>query len=199
MYKKSDLLSMKAVKHEVYHGDADQGLTAFRQFFVVFAQAPVSPKPSKGSFDDPAVRQEFETLHVVASFDNLQNPTAQLLRPLDQFSRIAAIGPNEFQAGEEPHEFCEQQFGAVAVLNIRRVDHDADQEPQGVHGQVALAAFYFLPRVIAANPFFSVVFTDWLSMIAALGLASRPASLRTSSRSRSWSFCHVPSLRKQRK
>jgi len=37
----------------------------------------------------------------------------------------------------------------------------------------------FLAGVITARPPFSVVFTDWLSMIAALGLSSRPAACRT--------------------
>ena len=47
---------------------------------------------------------------------------------------------------------------------------------------VALFAFGFLPRVIAARidaaPPFSALFTLWLSMIAAVGLTARPAFSR---------------------
>jgi hypothetical protein len=37
--------------------------------------------------------------------------------------------------------------------------------------------------------------TDWLSMIAALGVGSRPAVARASDRSASWTCSQVPSAR----
>jgi hypothetical protein len=47
---------------------------------------------------------------------------------------------------------------------------------------VAPFAFDFLPRIVAARidaaPPFSELFTLWLAMIAAVGLASRPAFSR---------------------
>jgi hypothetical protein len=46
---------------------------------------------------------------------------------------------------------------------------------------------------------FSVVFTDWLSMIAALGVGSRPSASLTLGRRVSWIRSQVPSLRHCRK
>jgi len=165
---------MKAVKHEVYHGDSDHCFTAFREFFIVLAQAAVASKPSKRSFHHPAMWKHFETFHLIASFYDFQNPAAQLVCPLDEFSRISSVSPNELQAGELSREFFKQQPGAISILNIGRMDNQPDQQTHCIHSDVTLAAFYFLPGVIAANPFFSVVFTDWLSMTAALGLGSPP-------------------------
>ena len=49
------------------------------------------------------------------------------------------------------------------------------------------------PCIIATRPPFSVVFTDWLSMIAALGVGLLPSDCRTLGRSASWTPSHVPS------
>ena len=48
---------------------------------------------------------------------------------------------------------------------------------------VPLASGNPLTRVVTPRPPFSVVFTDWLSMIAALGVASRPATSGSTTRS----------------
>jgi hypothetical protein len=61
--------------------------------------------------------------------------------------------------------------------------HDGlHQEPLGVDQDVSLLALDLLPRVVArrigrARPF-SALLTLWLSMTAAVGLASRPAFSR---------------------
>jgi hypothetical protein len=67
-----------------------------------------------------------------------------------------------------------------------------EQQPHGVDYDVALAAVDLLPRIEATGPPFSVVFTDWLSMMAALGVGSRPASIRVRSRRESWMRSNVP-------
>jgi hypothetical protein len=72
--------------------------------------------------------------------------------------------------------------------------HDCEQQPHGVNYDVALASFNQLPRIEPTGPPFSVVFTDWLSMMAALGVGSRPASIRVRSRSASWMRSSVPFL-----
>ena len=52
-----------------------------------------------------------------------------------------------------------------------------------------------LASVVAAGPPISVVFTVWLSMMAALGLLCRPALCRTLVRRAFWIASHVPSRR----
>jgi hypothetical protein len=75
--------------------------------------------------------------------------------------------------------------GAIAILNIVILDQHEEQEATGIGEDVTLATLDVLARIIAANTaalaaltFGSVVFTDWLSITPALGLASRPACSR---------------------
>jgi len=58
-------------------------------------------------------------------------------------------------------------------------------ETYGIHNQVALSPGYELVAVEAADPPFSVVFTDWESMVMSLGVGSLPSYIRTSARSAS--------------
>ena len=61
-------------------------------------------------------------------------------------------------------------------------DNHVQHQSLSIHQQMAFATFYTLVTVKAAMPPFSVVFTDWLSMIPALGVASRPICWRNCSR-----------------
>ena len=54
-------------------------------------------------------------------------------------------------------------------------------------------------HIIAARPPFSVVRTDWLSMMAPLGVALRPSLSRTMGRSASSTRSQMPSVRHFRK
>jgi hypothetical protein len=74
-------------------------------------------------------------------------------------------------------------FGSVPILNIGGVHHDAEHQPERVDEQVPLASTDFLARIVTADAPLDVVLTDWLSMIAADGVRSRPSACRTSPRS----------------
>jgi hypothetical protein len=108
---------------------------------------------------------------------------------------LALVGPDQAQPREPPQRPPQHQLGAVGFLDIRRMDHDNQQQPQRVDEDVALAAVYLLGGVVAARPPLSVVLTDWLSRIAALGVANRPSATRSSSRKAAWIASQVPSFR----
>ncbi len=66
---------------------------------------------------------------------------------------------------------------------IIRADGNGEHRPAGVDQQVALDAVDLLGRIEADRvrvhpPPFSAAFTDWLSTIPAVGLASRPSPSR---------------------
>ena len=86
------------------------------------------------------------------------------------------------QKGEEGEQRAHQQHAAVAVLDVGGVDDRQDQQALGIDQDVALLALDLLARAVArqvdAGPPFPAPFTLWLSMIAAVGLASRPACSR---------------------
>ena len=74
------------------------------------------------------------------------------------------------------------EFFTKQVLHTGRVHDDAQQQPERIDEDVVLDAFDLLARVepdrIDRRPPFSAAFTDLLSRIAAVGLASLPACAR---------------------
>jgi hypothetical protein len=76
-------------------------------------------------------------------------------------------------------DLLQQIPGAVGVLDIGGMDKDTEQEARGIDPDMALAALDLLGGIVAARPPFSVVLTLWVSMMAALGLASRPSLSRS--------------------
>ena len=161
------------------HGQVDHRFAAFRQCLVVLAQPTVAAEPSKGSLDDPALGQNLKACHIVAAFDDLQDPVAQFLRPIDQFPGVPAVGPNQLEAAELPDQFSQHQFGPVAVLDMGGMHDHGQEQAHGVYDDVSLAPVDLLAGIVAARPPFSAVLTDWLSMMAAEGLGLRPSWTRT--------------------
>ena len=110
---------------------------------------------------------------------------------------VACIGDDPLQKGEAPARLPQKGVGPVPVLHMGRMHGDGQQETQCVGQDVALAAQDLLARVIAGRvergPPFRAPFTLWLSMIAVVGLASRPAFSRTSTYSTWWMRLSVPS------
>jgi hypothetical protein len=50
--------------------------------------------------------------------------------------------------------------GADGVLHTRRGDDHAEEQPEGIHEDMALAALDLLTGIVATDPPVSVVFTD---------------------------------------
>ena len=72
---------------------------------------------------------------------------------------------------------CEQQDSAVAILDVGGMDDGVKHQAQSVYEYMALLALDLLAGVIAVRiyvrPPFSALFMLWLSMMVAVGLASR--------------------------
>ncbi len=149
----------------------------------VAGEAPVAADPSEGTLDDPALGQHLEAWHVVA-LDDLETPGAGLgdgcrdLRPL-----IAAIGEDHLDEWEPSAGAAQQLVGAIAILHVAWMHHDAEDQAERVDHDVALAAGDLLARIealtIDRGPPFCAALALWLSITAADGLASRPAWSRS--------------------
>jgi hypothetical protein len=63
----------------------------------------------------------------------------------------------------------QHQLRTIPVLDIGRVDDHENQQADRVDEDVPLATIDLFARIVTVRPPFSVVFTDWLSMTAALG------------------------------
>ena len=115
--------------------------------------------------------------------DDGEREMGLLLGPCDQLSSVAAVGEHGLDKGPEAAGRPQQRLGAVTVLHVTAMNLHGEQAAISVGQDVPLAARALLARVVAARPpFWSPVRTDWLSMIAAVGLASRPARARSAIR-----------------
>src|SRR5436853_4931222 len=92
------LFACKASEHDANHGDMHHGLTAAWCPLIIFGQATVAIKPAKGAFNDPAAWQDFEAFDVVVAFDDFKHPTTDGFDPLNQWTAICPICPNECEA-----------------------------------------------------------------------------------------------------
>jgi hypothetical protein len=97
--------------------------------------------------------------------------------PGDELSPISLIGPEENESGEQVQflsQASQDDLGSVTILDIRRVYGHADDQPERINNNVSLPPVDLLSRIVAfLPPFF--VFTDWESMLTALGVGSLPA------------------------
>ena len=112
-----------------------------------------------GTFDDFG----FETRQ------NFGEPVCKK-RPL-----IGGVGKQLLEEWKQTFHRRQQQDAAIAVLNAGGMNDGMEQQTQRIYQNMALLALDLLARIIAmridASPPFSALFTLWLSMIAAVGLA----------------------------
>ncbi len=105
-------------------------------------------------------------------------------RLLEFRSLIAAVGKQLFQERIHPEQSGKKQNAAVAILDIGGVNNGVEQQIQRIYEKVTLLTFDLLACIIAmridTGPPFSALLTLWLSMMAAIGLASRSPCSRHS-------------------
>ena len=99
-----------------------------------------------------------------------------------QRALIAAIGVEPHQEWINAEHGRHDEFAAVAILNVGGMHDGVDQQALRIDENVALLALDLFSRVVARridrSPPFSALLTLWLSMTAAVGLASRPIASR---------------------
>lgn len=149
----------------------------------VLGEAAATADPSESALDDPSFGENDEAMQLL-TLDDLQRPAPGLgddrghLRAL-----IAGIGEDPFDEGEQAaRASIEDQPSAIAILQVGRVDGHVQQEAERVDENVPLATLDLLARVIARRidrgPPFCAPLALWASIIATVGLASRPACAR---------------------
>jgi hypothetical protein len=167
------------------HGDVDPCFAALAEGFVVFAQAARAAQPTEGPLHDPPLRQHDEALLPRSARDDLDRPVPEPSCPLDELAPVRRVRPDLDQPRETAVQPAQHEFRPLAILDMGRMHHRHQQQPQRIDQDVPLASVYLLAGIVTSRPPFSVVFTDWLSRMAALGVGSLPAFVRTCSRSAS--------------
>jgi site-specific DNA recombinase len=138
----------------------------------------------KDYFDDPSLWQDDEALGSIGALDDLQLDAPQdPLQPiLELRSLVAGVGVQLAQEREQAEQRRQQQRPTVAVLDVGGMHDDLEHQAFGVYQQVAFLTLDLLAGIVSRRikraPPFSALLTLWLSMIAAVGLASRPACSR---------------------
>ena len=174
-------------------------LAGFRQFFEILAEPSAVAQPRQGTLQRPPPGHYLEVVAGWIPPHHVQYQSPSGPSPLHQSAGAGGIGPDQLESGEPAQQLGQYQSGSVPVLDIGGVNHYGQEQAGRIHYDVAFAPRYLLAGVVAPRPPFSVVFTDWLSMMAALGLAPRPSFSRTWPRSSSSTRSHVPSARHFRK
>jgi len=119
----------------------------------------------------------------IGALDDLQLPQAGLGDDLRHLrALVAAIGVDALDEGEGAAGLPQHGDGAITVLNIGGMDDDAQEEAEGIDEDVAIAPFDLLARIVTRGierrPPFTAPLALWASMMAAVGLAVRPACSR---------------------
>ena len=151
----------------------------FRQFLVVLAQPSAPAQPGQGALHHPPPGQHLEAVAVRIAAHYAQHPTTGGPSPRHQPASVGGISPDELKPGKPVQLLYQDQLGPIPVLDVGGVNPYGQEQAGGVHYDMALAPRYLLASVVAPRPPFSVGFTDWLSINAALGVASRPSFSRT--------------------
>jgi len=151
-------------------------------------------EPGERAFDDPPSGKQLKSNLILELANDLQGPSTPARQPFHQLSGVPAIRPDQRNRGEQSGRFEEQQLGPVTILNRRRMHHHRQQQPQRIYQEMTLATVDFLAGVVPMYPPFSVVFTDWLSTIPAVGSGFFPSATRTARRSASLIRSQTPAL-----
>src|SRR3954468_21781275 len=171
-------------EHQANGSQVQEGESLAAAALPVLGQPTAAVQPSYGAFDDPALRQDREALGLIGPLDDLHpdaaadaSQTLLELRPL-----IAAVGVKLEQKRVQPEEGGHDHHATVTVLHIGCLHEGVHQQALCVDQDMALLPPDLLARVVArrvdGGPPFSAPLTLWLSMMAAVGLASRPACSR---------------------
>ena len=115
---------------------------------VIPGEPAAAADPSEGALDDPALREDDETVAVAAA-DDPKLPEAGAghggfhLLPL-----VAGVADDALDEGEASARLAQERLRAVAILHVGRMDVDGEQQAERVGQDVALAESA-LPRLMA--------------------------------------------------
>lgn len=149
------------------------------------------PQPGERALDHPASGQDTKPAHArrwlragchpdisepsVGMLDNLHPPAQRGGDPVGKRALVPAVHPDQLEPRQPTAQRRQQRAGADPIRLVGGMDVCFAQQALRIDQQMALAPAHVLAAVVAARPPFSVVFVDWLSRIAALGVGSRPS------------------------
>ena len=154
------------------------------EIFPILGEPSAPPEPCECSFHDPPLWQDdkaFGTIRAPDDFDiHLRHYFCH--GAAKHRALITAIGVEFQQERIHSEHGRHDQRAAIAILNVGGVHDGVDQQALRIDENVPLLALDLLSRVVTRpidrRPPFSALFTLWLSITAAVGLASLQAASR---------------------
>jgi len=171
---------------EANGSELEEGERLAVETFPILGQPSAPPEPSEGSLDEPAFGQDDEAPGLIGALDDLDVHALENSPQcaLEACTLISAIGVEIEEKRIKAEQRGHQKHAAVAILDIGGMHDGVHQEALRVDENMPLLALDLLARIVAmrvdTRPPFSALFTLWLSMIAAVGEASRCARSRHS-------------------
>ena len=156
------------------------------EIFPIFGQPAATIQPGNGALDDPTFGQHHKSFGLIGALDDFSFEMGQDFRQGGAEFRplIATVGKQLFQERIHPEQGRKKQDAAIAILDVGGMNDGMEQQTQRIYEKMALLALDLFACIIAmridAGPPFSALFTLWLSMMAAVGLASRSPCSRHS-------------------
>jgi hypothetical protein len=144
-----ELRPSKASEHEANHGQIDHGLPGLSLPFVVAVEPARTSQPAKGAFHNPAPRQDLEGMQL-GTFDYLYRAAPPVLRPVQQGSGVATVGPDvsDSPRGLLPEEGRQQLPSRIPVLNVGWQDHHQQHQTHRIDQDMSFAALDLFAGIV---------------------------------------------------
>jgi hypothetical protein len=171
-------------EHQADGGEAEASERGVAEVFLVLGETATASEPADGAFDDPALGQHDEAFGLITAADDVGDQARQGVGQtiMEHRAGTGAVGKQLVEKRELSEQRGQDHEAAIAILNIGGGDQGMQQQSQIIDENVALLALDQLAAIkpvrINAAPPFSALFTLWLSMMQAVGLASRSACSR---------------------
>ena len=133
------------------HADLRHRFTRPGQFLVVLAETAATTKPCERPLNNPPSREHDKSLLIIAPFDDVEDPVAKSMCPVDQASCIAAISPDAFEPRKPSGDTHHDELGTVSILDACRMDDHCEQKAGSVNYDMTLTAINLLPGIVATK------------------------------------------------
>jgi len=134
--------------------DEDESLAVGGVVFIVFGEATIIGKPAEGSFHDPALGQDLESVELRA-LDHFQAQTTarqQRFEPLaERVTGIASVDPDQTQPTEGQFQLLEHQASALAILNVGGMNDHGQNQTQRIHQEMSFSSHDLFACIVAAH------------------------------------------------
>src|SRR5512132_4150883 len=163
-------------------GSTSGGLRRWRsrspRFAPGFAKRRFEAEPREAAFDDPCQPSDRE--NTLPALEDSQLPAIAPELAGELAARVASIRDNRADRRPKRCQAGQQPGAGNRLRRVRRLDAIGERKAEHIDQNVAFPSFRPLVTIEAANAPFSLVLTDWPSMMTTVGPGFCPVAARAS-------------------